>query len=228
MLPRRYLKTLSGGLKKCFWIFFITQNHAELELESVEASTFLNETVLLVEPKAKKAGLDININIPENLGTIKIDSSAMSATLVNFLENAVDACDKPVEGRKHSIGFSASLKEKNLVIVISDTGIGMDQDTKNKIFTLFFSSKGKKGTGIGLFISNQTIEQTRRENRGRIRTRQWNRFHHYPAMHSLTTYFNQAAWNSKFLSLLCLKPFLASFKIFSILLSTQCKQRSLR
>ncbi len=153
------LKNTVGRVKKMVLDILYYAKSRELELESIDTSTFLNETVLLVEPKAKNVGLDININIPENLGTIKIDPSAMSATLVNFLENAVDACDKPIEGREHSIGFSASLKEKNLVIVISDTGIGMDQDTKNKIFTLFFSSKGKKGTGIGLFISNQTIEQ---------------------------------------------------------------------
>ncbi len=35
----------------------------------------------------------------------------------------------------------------------------MDKETKEKIFTLFFSSKGSKGTGLGLFISNNIIKQ---------------------------------------------------------------------
>ncbi len=37
--------------------------------------------------------------------------------------------------------------------------MGMDQETREKMFTLFFSSKGSKGTGLGLFVSNQVIRQ---------------------------------------------------------------------
>ncbi|MBW1898471.1 MAG: HAMP domain-containing histidine kinase, partial [Deltaproteobacteria bacterium] len=39
----------------------------------------------------------------------------------------------------------------------TDNGIGMDQETREKIFSLFFSSKGIEGTGLGLYISNKII-----------------------------------------------------------------------
>jgi len=42
---------------------------------------------------------------------------------------------------------------------VRDTGIGMDSNTKEKVFDLFFSSKGSEGTGLGLFISNKIIGQ---------------------------------------------------------------------
>ncbi|MBF0104665.1 MAG: HAMP domain-containing histidine kinase [Deltaproteobacteria bacterium] len=41
------------------------------------------------------------------------------------------------------------------MITITDNGVGMDQETKNKAFSLFFSSKGTEGTGLGLFVSNK-------------------------------------------------------------------------
>jgi len=41
---------------------------------------------------------------------------------------------------------------------IEDNGIGMDQETREKAFSLFFSSKGVKGTGLGLFISNKIAQ----------------------------------------------------------------------
>ena len=41
---------------------------------------------------------------------------------------------------------------------ISDNGIGMDQETREKAFSLFFSSKGAGGTGLGLFIANKIAE----------------------------------------------------------------------
>ena len=47
----------------------------------------------------------------------------------------------------------------DLQLEISDNGIGMDKETREKMFTLFYSSKGREGTGLGLFISNQSIEQ---------------------------------------------------------------------
>jgi signal transduction histidine kinase len=42
---------------------------------------------------------------------------------------------------------------------ISDNGVGMDRETMDNMFTLFFSSKGSRGTGLGLFISNEIVQQ---------------------------------------------------------------------
>ena len=42
---------------------------------------------------------------------------------------------------------------------VIDNGVGMDPETQDKIFTPFFSAKGEKGTGLGLFIANKIIEQ---------------------------------------------------------------------
>jgi signal transduction histidine kinase len=48
---------------------------------------------------------------------------------------------------------------KHIVFEISDNGTGMDRETRESLFTLFFSSKGNKGTGLGLFIANKIITQ---------------------------------------------------------------------
>jgi signal transduction histidine kinase len=46
-----------------------------------------------------------------------------------------------------------------ILIDVEDNGLGMDQETREKIFSLFFSSKGIKGTGLGLFISNKIVDK---------------------------------------------------------------------
>lgn len=63
--------------------------------------------------------------------------------------------------KEETIVINNRLKEcrTDIVFEISDNGTGMDSETVNKIFTLFFSSKGKKGTGFGLFISDRIIRQ---------------------------------------------------------------------
>jgi signal transduction histidine kinase len=46
-----------------------------------------------------------------------------------------------------------------MIFDIRDNGIGMDRETREKLFSLFFSSKGLKGTGLGLFISNKIVDK---------------------------------------------------------------------
>nr|WP_287413280.1 response regulator [Pseudodesulfovibrio sp.] len=155
----RVLKSMIGRVKKMVLDILYYAKSRELETEVLDASDFLKETADIAEAKSLAAGVEFVCNVPDGLGELKLDSAAMSAALVNFLENGVDACEgRNVDGGGR-LEFSAVRNGDNLIISVADNGMGMDQETREKIFTLFFSSKGKRGTGIGLFISNQTIEQ---------------------------------------------------------------------
>lgn len=155
----RVLKTMAGRIKKMVLDILYYAKSRELELEVVDASSFLRETAQIVNQKASTVGVEYIQDIADDIGTVMLDSSAMSAALVNFLENAVDACESKVGAENLHIGLSAEREADRVKISIFDNGMGMDRETAEKIFTLFFSSKGKRGTGIGLFISSQTIRQ---------------------------------------------------------------------
>ena len=49
--------------------------------------------------------------------------------------------------------------EDHIVFDIEDNGVGMDRETRENMFTLFFSSKGARGTGLGLFVTHEIIQQ---------------------------------------------------------------------
>lgn len=152
------LKSMIGRVKKMVLDILYYAKSRELETERIDASEFLRDTAAIGAAKAEVAGVEMIVDVPDGLGSLDIDAAAMSAALVNFLENGVDACD----GRNREGGcleIHARREDKSLVVTIADNGSGMDRETREKIFTLFFSSKGKRGTGIGLFISNQTIER---------------------------------------------------------------------
>ncbi|WP_319778379.1 response regulator [Maridesulfovibrio sp.] len=153
------LKNVVGRVKKMVLDILYYAKSREIEVETVSATHFLRDTAALIVPKAVAANVQYSVDIPEDLGNIDVDSSSMSAAIVNFLENGVDACSPNQPDRKYKIDVSARDLGDKIELAISDNGAGMDRETKEKIFTLFFSSKGKRGTGIGLFISNQTIEQ---------------------------------------------------------------------
>jgi signal transduction histidine kinase len=75
--------------------------------------------------------------------------------LVNLIENSLDACRIDSQKSNHQLKIRMDENPDTVTFVVSDNGIGMDQETREKAFSLFFSSKGAGGTGLGLFISNK-------------------------------------------------------------------------
>ena len=92
---------------------------------------------------------------PEGVGEFEADPKAIRSMLINILDNAIDACRVDKNKEQHKVSLSVVSENGNLVFDIEDDGIGMDQEAQNKSFTLFFSSKGSGGTGLGLFIANK-------------------------------------------------------------------------
>jgi PAS domain S-box-containing protein len=131
----------------------------ELNWENVDVLTFLSDITFVIEPKAQKQRVDFIRDFRKPLGSVEIDVSAVRSALINILENAVEACLEGASNRRHKISFGAKQERHHLIMDIVDNGIGMDKETKENMFNIFFSSKGHSGTGLGLFISKQIIEQ---------------------------------------------------------------------
>ncbi|WP_243545327.1 hybrid sensor histidine kinase/response regulator [Pseudodesulfovibrio tunisiensis] len=131
----------------------------ELNWESVNVVDFAHEVANTVEPKAKNSGITLIREIDEALGDFEIDPSVVSSALVNILENAVDACAGDDTKEEHWITYSVMRRNGDIVFRVCDNGMGMDRATREKMFSLFFSSKGSKGTGLGLYIANEVIDQ---------------------------------------------------------------------
>lgn len=131
----------------------------ELEWEEVDALSLLHDVVSALEPKTQTCGIEFTRNFSPGLTKFEADASAISSALVNILENAVDACLEDRAKKTHRIVFEAREDGENVIFDICDTGIGMDRETREKMFTLFFSSKGSRGTGLGLFVSHHIVQQ---------------------------------------------------------------------
>ncbi len=74
---------------------------------------------------------------------------------MNLLENSIDACRVDRKKSAHRVSISAEALPGWVRFVVEDNGIGMDPETRSRAFSLFFSSKGAEGTGLGLFIANK-------------------------------------------------------------------------
>jgi signal transduction histidine kinase len=133
----------------------------ESEYELTDIYQFMSDVASTMESKAKSFNVDFKFTCEPSLGEFTVDQTAMRSALINILENSFDACRKDLAKPEHQVLFKVEPDEDPNVILIhvNDDGIGMDQETQEKIFSLFFSSKGVEGTGLGLFISNKIIKQ---------------------------------------------------------------------
>ena len=109
--------------------------------------------------KAGDANIEINSDVASGVGSFQGDVGAIRAMLVNVLENSLDACRADDKKPKHAVNVRVRRVDPWMIFDVSDNGIGMDRETRQKIFSLFFSSKGVKGTGLGLFISNKIVDK---------------------------------------------------------------------
>jgi len=127
--------------------------------ESINASELAETVYILLQGKVKKFEIDFRKNVSVNGQTFEADSKAMQSMLVNIMENSIDACRMDTKKTSHRINFNVKDEPDYIVFEISDNGIGIEQETKEKLFSLFFSSKGMEGTGLGLFIANKIVQK---------------------------------------------------------------------
>ena len=127
----------------------------------VSVRQFVDEVILPIVPAAEKNKIRFTVNVQcETLDDLfEIDDKSLQSAFINILENGIDACVEAGNAPSRHLLFHCRIKRDKVIFLIKDNGRGMDGETLKNIFTIFFSSKGKKGTGLGLYITNKVIEQ---------------------------------------------------------------------
>ena len=154
------VKQISGRIRKMVLEILYYAKSRELHYHSIDIAEMADKVVEDAMPIATKNGVRLEATISPSMGFFDVDPIWLQAALVNFLENAIDACTCDRSKEDHIVKFDAFETPTNhICFIIQDNGMGMDQETKEKMFTLFFTSKGSQGTGLGLFIANRVIHQ---------------------------------------------------------------------
>jgi signal transduction histidine kinase/DNA-binding response OmpR family regulator len=153
------LRQMVDRIRKMMLDILFFAKSRELEFKKTKVSWIAKTVMDAVKPLARRHGIGLKFaSPPESLGSILVDPQWFPASLVNILENAVDACVLDSRKKKHQIYFKVYADANDRICFeIKDNGMGMDRETREKMFTLFFSSKGSKGTGLGLYIVNNVV-----------------------------------------------------------------------
>lgn len=129
------------------------------EFELLDVGSLLNDAIEITrtrwENEARLRGLEYQVRLEAEAGQSTYGSaSELREVFVNMIVNAVDAMPR---GGKLSI--SCRRNNDRLQLQFSDSGMGMPDDVRQKIFEPFFSTKGAHGTGLGLSVSYSIIER---------------------------------------------------------------------
>jgi PAS domain S-box-containing protein len=128
------------------------------ELETVPALAVAEEVCEVMRGKAGEIGIDFRWEMDRNAGNLEADSKAIRSLLINLVENAIDACRVDKKKAAHQVRIGLQGYPEHIEFAVEDNGIGMDQEIRERAFSLFFSSKRGSGTGLGLFISNKIAQ----------------------------------------------------------------------
>jgi signal transduction histidine kinase len=136
----------------------------EPEYEGFSPNVVVDEVCYLMESWLKNnATANINIirDFDPGIGDAYLNPKGIHRCLLNLVSNAVDAClyDKD-PGKSHHVTVSTRADGNDAVIFqVSDNGCGMDETVKTQLFTNFFSTKGSRGTGLGLLVTQKIIRE---------------------------------------------------------------------
>ena len=153
------VKQMVEHIRKMVLDIIFYAKERDLRWERIDALSFAEEVAKVFEPKIRNQGIEFEKDFDSKIGEFEIDAGYVHSALLNILENAADACSRDKAKTVHKITFRVIQDKAHILFEVADNGVGMDTETCEKIFTPFFSLKGEKGTGLGLFIANKIVEQ---------------------------------------------------------------------
>lgn len=136
------------------------------DFEICNPNEIVDEVICLVEDFAKSENIILSKKLDQNIKQVNADPQTIHRSLLNLVNNAISACIEDEDiSKKHEVKIKTYLCDKNMFCLkVEDNGCGMDKHIQKQLFTSMFSSKGGKGTGLGLLVTNKLIK----EHKGKI------------------------------------------------------------
>jgi signal transduction histidine kinase len=124
--------------------------------ELVDVKGIIQEMIALLRGEASRYSISIHAELMEGLPKILADRVALQQVLMNLMLNAIEAMKETGTPGRLTI-TTRQVENRQILVSVSDTGLGLPPERTEQIFNAFFTSK-PQGTGMGLPISRSIIE----------------------------------------------------------------------
>jgi len=112
----------------------------------------------MVETSAADSGVKVEADLADLMPDSMFDSNRLHDAVLNIVSNAIDATREHPDARV-LITTRYETAARRIEIVIEDNGPGIPEAVQKKIFEPFFSTKGSKGTGLGLAVTQKVVRE---------------------------------------------------------------------
>lgn len=113
----------------------------------------------LMAKQAENCDVRLVLDLDESLPSMRIDPNAIHQCLTNLVSNAIDACQDRLEGEKKVVIRTLGGGGMAVRYEVADTGHGIAPEILTRIFNSFFTTKGSRGTGIGLMATKKLVKE---------------------------------------------------------------------
>jgi len=133
----------------------------QAQYEPCAPNAIAAEVCDLVRGRAEQEHTELVCEFDPTIGQVLMDPHTLHTVLLNLLSNAMDAClfDQDTGKRWQVKVRTAAEPDRKLRFEVSDNGTGMSDEVKQKLFTSFYSTKGQRGTGLGMLVTHKLVEE---------------------------------------------------------------------
>jgi two-component system, NtrC family, sensor kinase len=125
------------------------------EISLVHIGPIVEDAIALVRGASERRTIALRSNVEHDMPPVPIDSTAILQVLLNILNNAIDA--SPSKTGVVELAVSIPKSGEFVEITITDNGSGMQTGSKEEAFLAFRTTKGQRGTGLGLAVARKVV-----------------------------------------------------------------------
>lgn len=166
-IKKENLKVVKGGwdivhrnLDRFFYLatnmLAFSKQHTP-DFEETNLNRLIEECVELMAPAAERKEVPIIADLDDNTPALQLDPNGIHQVIVNLLSNALDAVEQ--SSGVITIKTRYNAPAETVAIEINDNGPGVPDEILDQLFQPFLSTKGMKGTGLGLAVSRKLVEE---------------------------------------------------------------------
>ena len=129
----------------------------ELEIELTPLSRLIEDAAQLLETQCDRKRVGLLLDLADDTPPIPMDPHAIHQALVNLLTNALEAVSPKSGVITVRTRYLADRHEAQ--IIVSDNGPGIPPERQEEVFEAFWSTKGQRGTGLGLAVTRKIVQE---------------------------------------------------------------------
>lgn len=149
-----------GKISDLVMNMLVYSKEREPDYERCHPDDIVREVYELMRERAKGGNIDLKMESHLSQQEWFLDPRAIHRCLLNLVGNALDACLLDTDDKKvRCVTLRTDDREGKVRFDVQDNGIGMNAQVQTRVFERFFSTKGGKGTGLGLLVTQKIVDE---------------------------------------------------------------------